>query len=121
MCIREIVNHGVNWLGKKPQAVWEMDISGTTLRVERSGSLCYWTGIKIMKCAEEVYNLSRNGEERTETFFGKPVRNYSGNRSCFIEYLASVVAKETGEKFRAEVDPKTEKQYHEFLRKILKL
>ncbi len=119
MPIREIVNHGVNWIGKQPQAVWEMDISGTTLRVERSGSMCYWTGIKIKKDEKEIYNLSRNDEERTESFFGNPIRKYTGNKSCFIEYLAGAVAKETGESFKADFDPQTEKQYREFLRKIL--
>lgn len=119
MHIREIFNYGVNQLKKQPQAVWEIDISDTTLLVERSGSMCYWTGIKIKKGGKEVYELSRNDEKRTESFFGSQTRKYDGDKNCFIEYLAGAVAKETGENFKADFDPQTEKQYREFLQKIL--
>ncbi|TRZ54115.1 hypothetical protein D4Q76_03125 [archaeon] len=98
-----------------------MDISGINLQVERFGNSCQYTGIKIKKGEKEVYELSRNDEERTELFFGNPVRKYNGNQDCFIEYLAGAVAKETGENFKAKLDPKFEKQYQEFFQKILKL
>ena len=122
MPIRELFDHGINWFGKQPQAAWDMDVSGTTLRVERSGSKCYWTEIVVKKGENEVYKLSRNLEERTEAFFGKPARKYDGDQNCFIEYLNKTVADEIGDKrYKADFDPQTEKQYQDFLRKIIKL
>ncbi|MFZ3077528.1 MAG: hypothetical protein WA139_03675 [Candidatus Aenigmatarchaeota archaeon] len=122
MPIREIFNYGVNHLKKQPQAAWEMDVSGITLRVERSGSKCYWTKIIVKKGEEEVYELSRNLEERTESFFGSQARKYDGDKNCFIEYLNKTVADEIGDKnYKTDFDPQTEKQYREFLRKILNL
>ncbi len=119
MEIRKIEDHGINWFGKQPQALWEIDISGKTLTVERFGSSCYFTGIKIKKDRKEVYELSIKDEERTELFFGKPFRKYSGDQNCFIEYLGMILAKENKENFKAELNARTEKQYQNVLQKIM--
>lgn len=120
MAIREIFDHGINWLGKQPQALWEIDISGIALRVERYGNSCYFKGIKIKKGENEVYELSRSGDERSEIFFGKPFRRYNGDQNCFVEFLAGVMVKETSEDVKVELDENTEKQYQLFLQNIIK-
>jgi len=121
MAIRELFDHDINWFGKQPQAAWEIDISGTTLQVERSGSKCYWTKIIVKKSGKEVYELSRNLEERTESFFGSQARKYNGDQNCFIEFLNKTIANEIDDKnYKADFDPQTERQYQDFLRKILK-
>lgn len=71
--------------------VWESsDIFGIPLEIERYGSMCHWNKIVIRRNCEEVYCITLEGEVRKEHFFGKLLRKYRGDKTCFIEYIHAV-------------------------------
>jgi hypothetical protein len=130
MSIREIEDNLYS-KGKKPHIVWEINISGKILYMERFGSFCFWNYIRVRKDKTEVYKITldhkyfknRDIGERTEFFFNQPLRKYKGDQFSFIEYLSIIAEQERfpepQEFIKIGLDIKIEKQYRKYLQDIL--
>lgn len=72
--------------------VWELEILGRKITIERYG-VCLWYRIRFLMGDEEgqreLYrlDLAEDYETRYEFFFGQKIREYVGDQSCFVEYI----------------------------------
>lgn len=111
--------------GLQIHRVWELSVLGSIFLLERYGSMCGWSQIKLIRGKEEVYKIVRNwgDEERREFFFGQPARAYTGNQFSFVEYIAQIAEHERlppAEEFvQSGLDRKIEKLYRNNLQQIL--
>ncbi len=129
MGIREITcrydSELANEQGEKFHRAWELDILDTTLVLERYGSLCGWSELKLKKKEREVYRIIKlfGGEERTEYFFHRLTRVYNGDQFSFVEYITRIAEKgrfpATEKDIPAGLDFNIKDLYHENLQKIL--
>lgn len=111
--------------GQQLHRVWELDVLGNILLLERYGSMCGWNQIKLKKNGAEVYRIVKpwSCEERTEFFFNQLTRSYMGDKFSFVEYIDLIVEQErfleSQEYVQAGLDVEVEKQYRNNLQKIL--
>ncbi len=129
MGIREITyrydSTSTNENGEKLHKAWELDISNNTLVLERYGSFCGWSELKLKKKEREVYRITKlfGGEERTEYFFHRLTRAYNGDQFSFVEYITRVAEKgrfpAAEEDIPAGLDSNIRDLYRENLQKIL--
>ena len=90
------------WVNGNPDGpmLFKANLLGEKLRVERyPNSVCTWNRILYLKEDKEVYKITLNNKYKTiknsiidlgvrkEYFFGKKIRQYTGNKFCFVEYV----------------------------------
>lgn len=130
MSIREISSGSDTELtndGQKLHQVWELGVLDDVLVLERYGSFCGWTELKLKRKGLEVYRIVKpwGSEKRTEYFFNQLTRVYIGDRLSFVEYITQIAELEkfpAAENFvQAGLKPDTERQYRDALRKILNI
>ena len=109
---------------KKIHRVWELKVLDDILILERYGSMCGWSELKLKKGKTTVYHLTKpfGSERRKEHFFGLPTRTYTGNQFSFVEYISIIAEQErlplTEEFIQAGLEPRIEKQYRYYLQRI---
>lgn len=122
--MRKIQDRWITEVGE-PNVVWEVDIIGINLQIERYGNWCIWNTIKIKRDGTRVYKITLDGDKRTEFFFDKPFREYHGNQFSFIEYITMVEEQRRfpnpQEYVQKGLDARIEKEYRKYLQRILRL
>ncbi len=103
--------------------VWELNVLGKVLLLERYGSMCGWSQLKLKRNGKEVYRIVKPwGEERREEFFfNQSTRVYWGNRFSFIEYIEQIDGQipAPGQFTQAGLSTRVERVYRDNLQKIL--
>lgn len=111
--------------GQQLHQVWELDVLGNILLLERYGGMCGWNQIKLKSNGAEVYRIVKpwDSEERTEFFFNQSTRSYIGDKFSFVEYIDSIAEQERfiepQEYVQAGLDAEVEKMYRTNLQKIM--
>ena len=96
MSIREITSKYKTSLsneeGQPLHRVWRLSILGNILLLERYGSFCGWSELKLKQNGAEIYRITKpwGSEERKEYFFNQLKRVYVGDQFSFIEYLTQI-------------------------------
>ena len=96
MSIRDITSgynlELVNEEGQQLHKVWELDALDDILLLERYGSFCGWSEIKLKKKDVEVYRIKKpwGSQERSEFFFNQPARIYVEDQFSSVEYVMQV-------------------------------
>ncbi|GEM_PF-3386360 len=109
---------------EKIDQVWELICLDHLLVLERYGSMCGWSELKLKKGKLTVYNLVKHwgGIRRTEHFFGQQTRTYDGNQFSFVEYISIIAEQErfpsAQEYLQAGLDVEVEKQYRDYFQRI---
>ncbi len=110
---------------EKIHQVWELGVLGDILILERYGSMCEWSELKLKKGKVTIYNLTKlpwGSERRKEHFFGLPTRTYEGDQFSFVEYISIIAEEErvpsAEELVQTGLEPRIEKQYRYYLQRI---
>ncbi len=110
---------------EKIHQVWGLGVQGDILILERYGSMCGWSELRLKKGKLMVYNLVKpwGRERRTEYFFGQQTRTYDGDQFSFVEYISVIAEQErfppAQEYLQAGLDAEVEKQYRDNFKKIM--
>ena len=110
---------------EKIDQVWELGVQGDILILERYGSMCGWSELRLKKGSVTVYKITKpwSTERRTEHFFDQPIRTYDGDQFSFVEYISVIAEQErvlsAPEYVQAGLDMEVEKQYRDYFQRIM--
>ncbi|HLD73042.1 MAG TPA: hypothetical protein VJA23_05665 [Candidatus Nanoarchaeia archaeon] len=122
---REYPLEFANEKGEKIHRAWELGVQGDILILERYGSMCGWSELRLKKGSVTVYKITKpwSTERRTEHFFDQPIRTYDGDQFSFVEYISVIAEQErvlsAPEYVQAGLDMEVEKQYRDYFQRIM--